>query len=244
MIPKIIWQTHKVEYSQLPEYMLECSKTWKKHNPEYEYRYLDDNDMDNFILEYFGKEWLDILNNCPIKIMKVDTFKYMLLYVYGGVYADIDYICSAPINSWSDKEQNLIIFQDDLFLEFTQAVFASSPNNTILSKTIDNIKKDLKNANKPSQQLVGRLTGYLQFSKTIDSILRIKDKTSLILNYNHFNNYSKAKELKVYSPYFKNWDRFNKNNPLFYSVNGRINWKENYGNWLEEQVTILSKESK
>jgi mannosyltransferase OCH1-like enzyme len=244
MIPKIIWQTHKVEYSKLPEYMLECSNTWKKMNPEYEYRYLDDNDMDSFILEHFGEEWLNILNSCPIKIMKVDTFKYMLLYVYGGVYADIDYICSAPIDSWSEKEQNLIIFQDDLFLEFTQAVFASSKNNIILSKTIDNIKKDLKELSYTGKNFVGYLTGYLKFSKTIDSFLRVKTLSSLILNYNHFNNFSKVKEMKIYSPYFKNWDRFNPENPLFYSVNGRVTWEDNYGNWLQEQAKLLSKESR
>jgi mannosyltransferase OCH1-like enzyme len=244
MIPKIIWQTHSVEYPQLPDFILECSNTWKENNPNYEYRYLNDSDMDNFILEHFGKEWLDLLNSCPIKIMKVDTFKYMLLYIHGGVYADIDYICSAPIDSWSEKEENLIIFQDDLFLNFTQAVFASSKNNIILSKTIENIQKDLKNPDYKKRHLVGHTTGYLQFSKAIDSILRVKDKPSLILNYNHFNDYSKAKEMKIFTPYFKNWDRFNPVNPLFYSVNGRVSWKENYGNWLEEQLKILSKESK
>lgn len=244
MIPKIIWQTHKVEYAKLPEFMLECSETWKTNNPNYEYRYLDDNDMDNFILEYFGQEWLDLLNDCPIKIMKVDTFKYMLLYIHGGVYVDMDYICSAPIDSWSEKEEDLIIFQDDRFLDFTQAVFASSKNNIILDKTINNIKKDLTNPEYKKRQLVGHLTGYLQFSKAIDSILKVKGRTSLILNYDHFNNFSKVKEMKIYSPYFKNWDRFNPENPLFYSVNGRVYWKENYGNWLEEQLKILSKESK
>jgi mannosyltransferase OCH1-like enzyme len=246
MIPKIIWQTHKVDYSKLPEYMLKCSDTWKKMNPEYEYRYLDDKDMDAFILEHFGEEWLNLLNDCPIKIMKVDTFKYMLLYVYGGVYVDIDYICSAPIDSWSDKEQDLIIFQDNLFLEFTQAVFASSKNNIILNKTINNIKKDLKNLkvlNYKRTNLVGSSTGYLKFSKTIDSVLRVKTLSSLILNYNHFNNFSKVKEMKIYSPYFKNWDRFNPENPLFYSVNGRVTWEDNYGNWLQEQAKLLSKES-
>ena len=179
MIPKIIWQTHKESYNKLPKHITDCSDTWKNFNPEYEYKYFDDLDMDIFIVEYFGQEWLDILNDCPIKIMKVDTFKYMLLYVFGGVYIDIDYVCNAPIDSWLKEKKDLIIFQDDNFLDFTQAVFASSKNNIILEKTIENIKKDLQNPDYTKKAFVGYLTGYGQFSNTLDLVLKLKNKKQI-----------------------------------------------------------------
>jgi len=235
MIPKIIWQTHKEPYSKLPKHMTDCSDTWKNFNPEYEYRYFDDVDMDSFIVEYFGQEWLDILNKCPIKIMKVDTWKYMILYIYGGVFVDVDYICKAPISSWSNKENNLIIFQDDKFLEFTQAVLASEPNNIILKETLDLIKHDLLYTKYEEElELVGRITGYKQFSIAIENILKLKEIDS-INSYNDFNDLNIVKKMKIYTPYFNNWDRYNKDNELFYTVNGRVTWINNYGNWLKEQ---------
>jgi mannosyltransferase OCH1-like enzyme len=243
MIPKIIWQTHSPSYNKLPKNITDCAKTWKENNPLFQYNYLNDEDMDFFILKYFGKDWLDLLNNCPIKIMKVDTWKYMVMYVYGGVYADIDYICKSPIESWSKENQNLIIFQDNKFLEFTQAVFASEPNNIVLKEVLDLIKNDLKIIKYNENEFVGRFTGYKQFSIALDNILKLTNKKNngLIKTYDDFNNDDEIKKMKIYTPYFKNWDRFNSNNPLFYSVHGRINWENNYGNWLKEQQKILNK---
>jgi mannosyltransferase OCH1-like enzyme len=250
MIPKIIWQTHSPSYNKLPKYITECSETWKSINPDFQYNYLNDEDVDSFILKYFGKEWLDLLNKCPVKIMKIDTWKYMITYVYGGVYADIDYVCKSPINLWSDKERDLIIFQDDIFLEFTQSVFASKPENIILKETLDLIKNDLKKVITYGEvDFVGRFTGYRQFSSAIDNVLNLKNKNhnGIIKTYDDFNNNNEIENMKIYTPYFKNWDRFNINNPLFYSVHGRINWENNYGNWLKDQHQILMqyfKESK
>lgn len=238
MIPKIIWQTHKEEYEKLPKYIIECIDTWKTINPTFEYRYFNDKDMDSFILKYFGKEWLEILNNCPIKIMKVDTWKYMILYVYGGVYIDTDYICSLPIEKWLDKNNNLVIFQDDRFLEFTQAIFASEPKNIILEETLKLTKNDLLKINYKKEIIdVGRLTGYEQFSIAIDNVLQLKnkEKAGIIKNYEDFNNLDIVKNMKIHTPYFKKWDRFNKENPLFYTVHGRLTWENNYGNWLKLQ---------
>ena len=54
-------------------------------------------------------------------------------------------------------------------------------------------------------------------------------------NYEDFNNLDIVKNMKIHTPYFKKWNRFNKENPLFYSVHGRLSWENNYGNWLELQ---------
>jgi Glycosyltransferase sugar-binding region containing DXD motif len=238
MIPKIIWQTHQKPYIDLPEYMTDCSDTWKNFNPDFEYRYLSEDELDDFIIQHFGQEWIDLLNSCPIKIMKIDTWKYMILYIYGGVYADMDYICKAPIQSWSDKEQSMIIFQDDDFLDFSQSVLASEPKSPVLEKVIDSIKHDLLNTKYDEKELVGRLTGYKQFSLAIEKVLDLNNlrKTQSLESYKEFNDLDIVKNMKIYTPFFENWNRYNPDNKLFYTVHGRINWKNNYGNWVNQQI--------
>jgi hypothetical protein len=238
MIPKIIWQTHQKPYIDLPEYMTECSETWKIFNPSFEYRYLDEIELDSFIVKHFGQDWLELLNSSPIKIMKIDTWKYMVLYIHGGVYADMDYICKAPFSSWSDKDQDMIIFKDDEFIEFSQSVFASAPGNIILKKTIDSIKQDLINIDYEERELVGRLTGYKQFSLAIENILDLK-KFKELKTYEDFNNLEITKQMKIYTPCFEKWNRYDKDNQLFYTVHGRINWENNYGNWVNQQIKFV-----
>ena len=49
MIPKIIFQTHEYEYSDIPKYMFELSKSWIKLNPGYEYRYFSAKQREEYI---------------------------------------------------------------------------------------------------------------------------------------------------------------------------------------------------
>ena len=45
-IPAIIWQTLKT--NQVPVSVKDYADTWMTHNPEYEYRFHDDNDILDF----------------------------------------------------------------------------------------------------------------------------------------------------------------------------------------------------
>ena len=50
-IPKIIWQTMKT--SRVPVFMKNYADTWIRLNPEYEYRFHDDDDIIDFIKSDF-----------------------------------------------------------------------------------------------------------------------------------------------------------------------------------------------
>ena len=55
MIPKIIWQTYKDPIDTLAPYMTKSIQTWKDMNPEYEHRYMDDKQAEEFVLNEYGK---------------------------------------------------------------------------------------------------------------------------------------------------------------------------------------------
>ena len=51
MIPKIIWQTYECPYDELPQYAKDCTKTWIDKNPTWEYRYVDAQEREKFVLD-------------------------------------------------------------------------------------------------------------------------------------------------------------------------------------------------
>jgi mannosyltransferase OCH1-like enzyme len=167
MIPKIIWQTYKDPFNELPQYIRDCLQTWKDLNPEYEYRYMDDNEAKNFILQEFGQDWLDIFNSYPLGVMRGDLWRYMVVYIYGGVYADLDTLCKQPINSWINKNKDMIICVDDDPQYYAQLAFAASPNNPTIKLVLDLIKEASAKTPYANMEYVDKTTGILIWTEAV-----------------------------------------------------------------------------
>ena len=88
-IPKIIHQTYKNH--NLPETYKMCQREIKKLHPDFEYRFYTDEEMD-WLMKTEFPEYYDKFNELPRMIMKIDMFRYFLMYKYGGLYADMDYL--------------------------------------------------------------------------------------------------------------------------------------------------------
>jgi mannosyltransferase OCH1-like enzyme len=159
MIPKIIWQTYKDPFDSLPEYIVDVIQTWKDKNPDYEYKYMSDDDAKIFIYENFGQEWLDIFNSYPLGVMRGDLWRYMILYIYGGIYIDIDTICKIKIDDWVNKDKELIISLDEDGSNFAQLAFASIPKHPTLKIVLDLIKSRSKINPYPQNEYVDTVTG-------------------------------------------------------------------------------------
>lgn len=105
MIPKIIWQTFKT--NKLHKKSYEYVKTWKELNPDYEYRFFTDNDIIEFIKNEFP-EYLNLYKKITIGAIKSDFWRLLVLYKYGGIYADIDSFCSKPLNTLIKEKDTYI----------------------------------------------------------------------------------------------------------------------------------------
>jgi mannosyltransferase OCH1-like enzyme len=140
MIPKIIWQTYKCNYEELPQYVKDCATTWKEINPEWEYRYMSDKDTENFVLEYFGIDWYNFFIKMPYGVMRADIWRYMIIFIYGGVYADLDTICKEPIENWLLPSYDTVISMDTDEPYCCQYLFASIPQSLLFKKTLDLIQ--------------------------------------------------------------------------------------------------------
>jgi mannosyltransferase OCH1-like enzyme len=81
----------------------------KKINNNYTYYLYDDNDMDNFVNDHFKGEIAECYNKLNIIVAKVDLWRYLILYKYGGVYLDMDSSIEKPLDELIQENDAAII---------------------------------------------------------------------------------------------------------------------------------------
>ena len=96
MIPKLIWQTHEAEYDHLEPFQKNISNTWQNLNPGWDYKYVSKTSRDKYV-----EDFDPFLYSCYLEltgINQADLFKMIIVYQYGGFYADMDSVCSKPLD--------------------------------------------------------------------------------------------------------------------------------------------------
>jgi mannosyltransferase OCH1-like enzyme len=218
MIPKIIWQTYESEYKDLPPLALECANSWQEKNPDWEYRYISGKERADFILSNFGEEWFDIYNSYKANISKADLWRYMCLYVNGGLYADLDILCKEPIGHFFDLSHDFITSEEPGGPGYSQMIFASSPQNIFLENILNNIKTKYYEKNSYSNIIdyVTKEVGYIIFTDSIIQTVTSKEinKNTFILYKNEeakkihnkaINHYRAGRKEKIFGPNYVAW---------------------------------------
>lgn len=233
MIPKIIWQTYKDSFDQLQPYMVDAVNTWKNLNPDFEYRYMDDTQAAEFILNEYGQEWHNIFVNLPVGVMRGDLWRYMIIYKYGGVYADLDTECLNPINTWLNEDYDMIVCPET-DIHYCQWTFAASAGHPVLKSVLDTIKEKLLNPEYGSPHFVHTHTGPSIWTEGINKALDFKID-NLISDYLLLNSCDNAKLYKFHCYGGENWRIFH-----FIDVKhiyGSQKWDDgNYIQWIEDPL--------
>jgi len=152
-IPQIIIQTWKDE--NIPIKYKSDIESVIKFNPNYQYIFFTDNQIDLFLKSIYPEYW-KTYQKLPIKIQRIDFFRYIAIYHYGGFYLDLDiecyenldsllqYSCVFPLEQYIDncspEEIRLRYFCDNnnLFL-LGQYAFGAESKNGFIKYLIDNI---------------------------------------------------------------------------------------------------------
>lgn len=95
MIPKLIHQTWKSK--ALSEPLKSYCGSWKQFNPDYEYRFYDDADCLRLVRTEFPR-LAGLYESLPLSILRADLFRYLAVYHFGGLYADVDMECLQPLS--------------------------------------------------------------------------------------------------------------------------------------------------
>lgn len=245
-IPKIIWQTYKLPYRDLPEYALEAANTWTDMNPTWAHRYMDDEQVFSFVKEEYGDEWYDIFKNkCIVGVMRADLWRYMVIYKYGGVYTDLDTHCVVPIDSWIETEEfadKKMIINAEYIDQIANWTFAATPGHPALGHVLDTIKENFKNPNYNDIHFVHNITAntiwsrgifdYLEYELVGDNKLPKVDLISNPQDVADFNAKPKAVESGLYmTPSFR-WFHWEVSRHLY----GSQVWNDGrYTRWIAER---------
>jgi hypothetical protein len=92
MIPKIIHHTAPSDKSRWHGIWYECRQSWKDNFPRFEFKFWNDEDIRNLVKSDYS-EFLEMYDNLPHHIMRVDFARFCMLHKYGGIYTDMDIYC-------------------------------------------------------------------------------------------------------------------------------------------------------
>ncbi len=95
VIPRLIHQTWRDRAP--PAEMARLQRTWLELNPRWHHRLWTDADVRRLI-ERCAPWFLSAYDAYPEPIMRVDAFRYFLMFHVGGVYVDLDFECLRPID--------------------------------------------------------------------------------------------------------------------------------------------------
>ena len=107
-IPKIIFQTWKTY--NIPDNWKNAQKTVIEKNKDWKYILLSDEDNLAIVKKHFS-HFLPYYVNFKYNIQRADSIRYMILYLNGGVYLDLDYEAIKPFGTIileKNKEVGLI----------------------------------------------------------------------------------------------------------------------------------------
>ncbi len=95
-IPKKIWFLWFQGLSQAPLVVRKCYESWKKHNPDWEVIFLDNNNLKDYITPSLPEDKLSQLS----KNHQSDLIRLELLAKHGGVWTDATTFCQRPLDDW------------------------------------------------------------------------------------------------------------------------------------------------
>lgn len=118
-IPRIIHQTFRSHWA-LTRKQHRIMQTWIDKNPSWMIMQHTDSDCLRVIGEH-TPTWLERFQSLRSVAEKADVCRYIVLYVYGGVYADIDVECVWPLDWWLSANVSLVVGIENDFSSITDA---------------------------------------------------------------------------------------------------------------------------
>jgi mannosyltransferase OCH1-like enzyme len=200
-IPKIIWSYW--DNPEVPDFVTKCRKNWVKFAPNYEIRYLNKNNIENYITN-MPENW----QNLP-PYRQADILRLKLLEKYGGIWMDASILLLENPDKFVGDDITLFITPITTNADpiYENWFIASTPNNEIIKKWVVEVEKALKNPEV-----------YIESSSEYNKKL-VNNPEYLICHLALRNIYDNHKDI------FKNGKYIDSNTTAFYEHN-KYSWKD------------------
>ncbi len=144
-IPRRIIQTGKSR--DLPIVARASAASIQSLNPDFEYLYFDDSDVERFIDAHFP-HYRMIYEGFPYRIQKFDFFRYLAVYHHGGFYFDLDIFLARNLGDLCQhgcvfpfEELSMHSFLNENYgmdWEIGNYAFGAAPGHPFLAAVIEN----------------------------------------------------------------------------------------------------------
>lgn len=110
-VPRKIHQIYTKGWNALPDGIIASIEDLQKNNPGWEYHFYDEQRIIDFIQLHYGQAmlntWLKI--NPEYGAARADFFRYLLIYIEGGVYLDVKSSSAKPFDNIIPDDCELLL---------------------------------------------------------------------------------------------------------------------------------------
>lgn len=171
MIPKVIHQIWIQGYDSIPSQLKEYHDGCQRINNDFVHILWDEQKIVKLMKKYFDKKFIDAYNSFTIAAQKADFARYIILYVYGGIYLDMDMVCRKNLTPFLKFN---FFFTTQVFYTYHESylngIIGCVPKHPAFIYLFRNIFERLKFTNIPSK--VSYSTGTKVLYKSIHDYIR------------------------------------------------------------------------
>ena len=106
-IPHILHLVATWEGGSAPENTIEWIRSWERHNPTWDI-WLWTAEAARMLVAKKWPHYLSIYDGYPQELFRADAIRYIIIYEYGGIYADLDMECLKPLDPIADTHTCLL----------------------------------------------------------------------------------------------------------------------------------------
>ena len=215
-IPKVlhfIW----IGNNNIPNIYLKYIQSWIKYHPDYTYCFWNDDNIPKLINQ-------NLYDSTNIYAMKADILRYEILYFYGGIYIDCDFLCLKNIDNLLDNIDGFSGWESDKYIAIGLMGFKKWDD--FLFKIIINLPHSILNNNSIPEK-----SGPIYFTEQWNKYIK---KSTKYISYEPSFFYSYTFQDKMNNKKYINYntiecsDKFVVNHTNSYAIHmWGYSWKEN-----------------
>ncbi|KAG2388535.1 hypothetical protein C9374_000699 [Naegleria lovaniensis] len=146
-IPKIIYQSYiPNSEEELSDSMKQAMNSFKVLNPDYSHKYFGDDAALQILIDNFGNDSDEVFafRNLIPGAFKIDFWRYAMLWLFGGFYADADMMLLEPFEKWISPNSTFVIPLEKIGFGFHNGFIGSVPKHPILRIAMDMVIYNVK----------------------------------------------------------------------------------------------------
>lgn len=182
MIPNIIHQIWIQGYNQAPTELKKFCDECQIINANFRHVLWDDVRIKRLLQEYFAPEYLQLYNSYTVFAQKADFSRYIILYIYGGIYLDFDTKCKRNLVPFLGYD---LFFTTDIYYRihrvYPTGIIGARPNHPVFLIVLQNLVLRHTHTHKPDIQNITYATGTKLFYDSVETYRRISGDNNIAI---------------------------------------------------------------